>query len=95
MIPWDYPYDSLGQPIRDVSGWYSNTSSNIFHSNKYNQYGGSGAGAGADIRLDVRIFDWLNFSTLNSLGMGYGKYEEVESPYTVEALLQMVQFVII
>jgi len=84
MIPWDYPYDSLGQPIRDVSSWYSNTSSNIFHSSKYNKYGGSGAGAGADVRLDIRIFDWLSFSSLNSVGMGYGKYEEVESPFTVE-----------
>jgi TonB-linked SusC/RagA family outer membrane protein len=84
MIPWDYPYDSLGQPIRDVSSWYSNTSTNIFHSNKYNKYGGSGAGAGADVQVDIRIFDWLNFNSLNSFGMGYGKYEEVESPYTVE-----------
>jgi len=84
MIPWDNPFDSLGQPIRDVSSWYSNTSTNIFHSSKYNTYGGSGAGAGADIRLDIRILDWLSFSTLNSIGTGYGKYEEVESPYTVE-----------
>jgi len=84
MIPWDYPYDSLGQPIRNVSSWFSNTSTNIFHSSKYNKYGGSGTGAGADIRLDVKLFDWLSFSSLNSVGMGYGKYEEVESPLTIE-----------
>jgi TonB-linked SusC/RagA family outer membrane protein len=84
MIPWDYPYDSLGNPIRNVSNWFSNTSSNIFHSSKYNSYGGSGAGAGTDIELDIRIFDWLNFSSLNSVGIGYGKYEEVESPLTAE-----------
>lgn len=84
MIPWDNPYDSSGLPVRDVSSWYSNTPSNIFHSNKYNSYGGSGTGAGADVRLDIRLFDWLSFSSLNSVGMGYGKYEEVQSPLTVE-----------
>ncbi len=84
MIPWDNPYDSLGNPIRNVSEWYSNTSSNIFHSSKYNSYGGSGAGAGTDVQLDIKIFDWLSFSTLNSVGMGYGKYEEIESPLTAE-----------
>ena len=84
MIPWDYPYDSTGTLIRDVSSWYSNTNTNIFHSSKYNTYGGSGTGAGADVRLDVRIFDWLSFSSLNSVGMGYGKYEEVQSPLTID-----------
>ncbi len=84
MMPWDNPYDEDGNPIRDVSGWYSNTSSNIFHSSKYNSYGGSGAGAGTDAQLDVKIFDWLSFSSLNSVGIGYGKYEEIESPLTAE-----------
>jgi TonB-linked SusC/RagA family outer membrane protein len=84
MIPWDNPFDSLGNPIRNVSSWYSNTSSNIFHSSQYNSYGGSGAGAGADAQLDIKIFDWLSLSSLNSVGMGYGKYEEVESPLTAE-----------
>ncbi len=85
MIPWDNPYDENGELIRNVNNvWYSNVPSNIFHSAQYNRYGGTGSGASADISLDIKIFDWLTFSSLNSAGMGYGKYEEIESPLTVE-----------
>lgn len=84
MIPWDNPYDSLGNPVRNVSGWFSNTSSNIFHSSQYNSYGGSGAGAGTDMELSIRIFDWLSFSSMNSVGFGSGKWESIESPLTAE-----------
>lgn len=85
MMPWDNPYDESGELIRNVNTvWYSNVPSNIFHSSVYNRYGGMGSGASADFTLDIRIFDWLTFSSLNSVGMGYGKYEEVESPLTVE-----------
>lgn len=84
MIPWDNPYDENGDPVFNVSNWYSNTPNNMFHSSIYNRYGGNGSSFEGNMWVEYRIFDWLKVTSWNSAGAGFSKYEEIESPKTVE-----------
>jgi len=84
MIPWDNPFEKDGTPVGNISEWYSNVPSNIFHSSQFNEYGGKGSGFQGNLWVDFRILDWLKFSSQNSAGAGFGKYSEVESALSLE-----------
>jgi TonB-linked SusC/RagA family outer membrane protein len=86
MMPWDAPRNEEGELIKDVkdADWLSNTNNNIFHSNKYNDFGGQSSGGAADFTFDVRLTDWLKFESRNSLSASYYKSYTLHSPKTFE-----------
>lgn len=83
---WDQPTDANGELIYDVqeAGWLSNLISNPYHSEQYNREASYGLDGSANLRLGIKITDWLKIDSWTNASFGYGKYESIYSPKSFE-----------
>lgn len=88
-LPWDVPYDLNGNPkLIDATTpeWYSRDKRNFIHSSTYNYDGGQGLAVNGDISLNIRMTDWLSFSSNNRLAIGTGWYQSLIDPRVREGI---------
>ncbi len=76
-MPWDNPYDSLGNPLY-VDGsspfkWWSRDKVNPIHTVKHSDYPYKGLNANYDLVLNWNITPWLTFASSNRVGAGTSK----------------------
>ena len=88
-LPWDVPYDSEGNPLyvdATTANWYSRDKRNYIHSSHYNYDGGKGLAVNGDVSLQVKLTDWLSFSSSNRLAIGTGWYTSLTDPRVREGI---------
>ncbi|MEA1876185.1 MAG: SusC/RagA family TonB-linked outer membrane protein [Bacteroidota bacterium] len=88
-LPWDNPYDAEGNPRfidATSSDWYSRDKRNYIHSNTYNSDTGKGLAINGDVVLNIRMTDWLSFSSSNRLAIGTGWFQSLVDPRVREGL---------
>lgn len=83
-MPWDNPYDSTGQPIY-VDGnspfrWWSRDKTNPMHTIRNSNHTYKSFSANYDLNLEVKITDWLSFSSTNRAAVNYNKGTDYYSP---------------
>jgi len=82
-LPWDNPFDANGEPVfvdGHTKDWWSRDDINPMHSIDNSEYSSKGTGFDYDFVLDVKIFDWLSFSSSNRLSYGSDKSHSFVSP---------------
>jgi len=89
-VPWDKPFNADGssryidgtnaKKLSDGTGWWSRDPINPFHTIDNSDHIYKGAGADYDLSLDIRIFDWLSFSSSNRIGFSTTKGHNYVSP---------------
>lgn len=87
-LPWDSAYDAAGNPKyidQNSTGWYSRDKINPIHSIQNSDYAYGGASAGLQLGLNIKILEWLTFTS--SAGLSYWNslatntvYPEVAGP---------------
>ncbi len=88
-LPWDVPYDEEGNPRfvdATTNNWYSRDKRNYIHSSSYNYDGGKGLAINGDITLNIKLTNWLSFSTSNRLAIGTGWYKSLIDPRVREGI---------
>ena len=88
-LPWDVPYDEEGNPRfvdATTNNWYSRDKRNYIHSSSYNYDGGKGLAINGDIALNIKLTNWLSFSTSNRLAIGTGWYKSLIDPRVREGI---------
>ncbi|MDY3266590.1 MAG: TonB-dependent receptor [Phocaeicola sp.] len=68
MLPWDSPYDENGELVPDrYSGWVNSTQNNYLHDIEYgNRTKARTYEFSGNLDFDVKITDWLKFTSVNS-----------------------------
>lgn len=83
-LPWDNPFDSSGKPIYvDQSSpfkWWSRDKINPLHTAENSDHGYKGFDVNYDLNLDLRITDWLRFSSTNRVAASYNTSSNYYSP---------------
>jgi len=82
-LPWDNPFDANGKPVfvdGHTKGWWSRDDINPLHSIDNSEYSSKGVGFDYDFVLDVKILEWLSFSSSNRLSYGSDKSHNFVSP---------------
>ncbi|MGB9747678.1 MAG: SusC/RagA family TonB-linked outer membrane protein [Bacteroidales bacterium] len=81
--PWDSAYDASGK-VRYVdqstSGWYSRDKINPIHSIQNSDYGYQSAAMNLNLGLNIKITDWLTFSSTAGLSYWNGLSTSVINP---------------
>jgi TonB-linked SusC/RagA family outer membrane protein len=82
-VPWDNPFNADGsaryidgkiaKKLPDGSGWWSRDPINPFHSVENSDHSYKGVSSDYDMVLDVKILDWLTFSSSNRIGFSTSK----------------------
>ncbi len=88
-LPWDNPYDADGNPRfidATSSDWYSRDKRNYVHSSSYNSDEGKGLAVNGDVVLNIRMTDWLSFSSSNRLAIGTGWFQSLVDPRVKEGI---------
>ncbi len=82
-VPWDNPYNEDGTP-KYVDGknkkWWSRDHINPIHSIDNSDYNYKGVGIDYDMVFNLKILDWLSFSSSNRLSFGTDKGHRFVSP---------------
>ncbi|MFZ4261849.1 SusC/RagA family TonB-linked outer membrane protein [Sphingobacterium sp. HJSM2_6] len=66
-LPWDSPYDENGQLVpHRASSWVNNASTNYLYDLQWNKYGNTNYELMGNLDFDVKITDWLTFSSVNN-----------------------------
>ncbi len=81
MLPWDNPYNDDGS-IRKItgnesSGWYSRDKFNPLYDRQFNYNKSRSAQYMSDLRLELKLTDWLTFSSGNRLHTLNSRYENI------------------
>ena len=76
-LPWDNPYDSLGNPLY-VDGnspfkWWSRDKINPVHTIANSDHPYKGFNVNYDVNLNVGITSWLSFASTNRVSADYSK----------------------
>jgi len=76
-LPWDNPYDSLGNPLY-VDGnspfkWWSRDKINPIHTIANSDHPYKGFDVNYDVNLNVGITSWLTFASTNRVSASYNK----------------------
>ncbi|GAA3923535.1 TonB-dependent receptor [Chitinophaga oryziterrae] len=83
-LPWDNPYDSKGQPVyvdgNSTFKWWSRDKTNPIHTIKNSSHPYKSFDVNYDLGLNVKITDWLSFSSNNRVAANYNKSKEYYSP---------------
>lgn len=84
MFPWDSPYDENGNLVPDrYSGWVDNSDSNYLNDLSYgNHTDYKTYEFNGNFDFDIRITDWLTFSSINNyrwIGYYYNSYTDPRS----------------
>lgn len=84
MFPWDSPYDENGNLVPDrYSGWVDNSDSNYLNDLSYgNHTDYKTYEFNGNFDFDIRITDWLTFSSVNNfrwIGYYYNSYTDPRS----------------
>jgi len=68
-MPWDSPYEADGitpyNPVKAGSTWLGNGKSNYIYDREHYSDITKKMGLSSDLKLDVKITDWMSFSTSN------------------------------
>lgn len=71
MLPWDNPYNADGSIKKitgnESSGWYSRDKFNPLYDRQFNYNKSRSAQYMSDLRLELKLTDWLTFSSGNRL----------------------------
>lgn len=83
-MPWDNPYDSMGQPLY-VDGnaafkWWSRDKVNPIHTINNSEHPYKNFDVNYDMGLNIGITNWLSFVSTNRLSLGYNKNKTWYSP---------------
>lgn len=83
-MPWDNPYDSTGKS-KYVDGnsnfkWWSRDKINPLNTIDNSNHPYKGADANYDVNLNIRITNWLSFSSTNRIAAAYNKTTNYYSP---------------
>ncbi|MCE4565859.1 SusC/RagA family TonB-linked outer membrane protein [Maribellus sp. CM-23] len=82
MLPWDNPYNEDGS-IKKVTGndespvWYSRDKINPLYDRQFNYNKSRSAQYMSDFRLELKLTDWLTFSSGNRLHTINNRYENI------------------
>lgn len=68
MLPWDSPYDAEGKLVpHRYSGWVNSQASNYLYDLQWNHSGGNHYEAMINLDFDVKLNQWLTFSSVNNV----------------------------
>ncbi|MGO4291170.1 SusC/RagA family TonB-linked outer membrane protein [Chitinophaga sp. RAB17] len=82
-LPWDNPYDSLGSPRyvdARTPGWWSRDKINPLHTLANSDHSTKDFNINYDFIGNVKITDWLTFTSSNRVGVGTNKSHSFFSP---------------
>jgi len=94
-MPWDEPYLPDGSILdpRVDSGkkyllengkvWYGRDENNYLYDLQYNYGTSRGNNLRANIGMDYKINDWLTFSSMNNIALGFGQNEYYTDPRSI------------
>lgn len=82
MLPWDNPYDDDGSvklitSEKSSPEWYSRYQLNPFYNQQYNYTQSLNHQYMSDIKLELELTDWLNFSSANRFHSTISRYESI------------------
>ncbi|QGY43499.1 SusC/RagA family TonB-linked outer membrane protein [Maribellus comscasis] len=83
-MPFDRPYDDNGDPIDPYDpnvNWYGNSKSNYFYNREHYTDNTKRLNMSSDVQLDVKIADWVTFSTSNRVGVNGTDHTQVFDKY--------------
>ncbi len=83
-MPFDRPYDDNGDPIDPYDpniNWYGNSKSNYFYNREHYEDHTKRLNMSSDIQLDVKIADWVTFSTSNRVGVNGTDHTQIFDKY--------------
>ncbi|MBB2150069.1 SusC/RagA family TonB-linked outer membrane protein [Pedobacter gandavensis] len=83
-MPWDNPYNADGSPkyVDANSQWYGRDKSNFLYVSQYNRDNSRGQNLSADVKLEYKVTDWLNFATSNRYTVTNSRAERLIDPRT-------------
>lgn len=79
-MPFDRPFDDNGNPINPYDpniNWYGNSKSNYFYNREHYTDLTKRLNMSFDVQLDVKIADWVTFSTTNRIGFNSNDRSQV------------------
>lgn len=83
-MPWDNPYDANGNPVyvdgNTTAKWWSRDKTNPIHTIQNSNHPYKNFSANYDLNLNLRITDWLSFSSNNRGAINYNKATDYYSP---------------
>ncbi len=83
-LPWDNPYDSLGNPVyvdgNSTFKWWSRDKVNPVHTIANSDHPYKGFDVNYDMNLNVGITRWLTFASTNRISADYSKNTSYYSP---------------
>lgn len=79
-VPWDPVYEADGMtPYNPYKSgyWYSNNKANYFYDSKHYTDRTKELNTNTDLQLEVRITDWMSFSTTNRFGISGSDWKQL------------------
>ncbi len=84
MLPWDSPYDADGNLVPNrYSGWVNSQANNYLNDLQWNYGKGDHYEFMGNFDFDVRLTDWLTFSSVNNLKYTHNAEQGYEDPRSV------------
>lgn len=81
MLPWDNPYDKDGSPMPHYSGdWVNSNKTNYLYDLQWNYSKSKTYEFMGNLDFDVKITDWLTFSSVNNYKWQGGRSQDYEDP---------------
>lgn len=80
-LPWDSPYDEEGNPVpHRYSGWVNSASTNYLYDLQWNHSSSKNYEFMANMDFDIKLTDWLTFSSVNSFRYSHYKSNGYTDP---------------
>jgi TonB-linked SusC/RagA family outer membrane protein len=104
LMPWDHPYLPDGTPLHPkvqshkdylVSAnkiWIGRDESNYLYDLQYNWGKSRGNRLRTNIGFDLKINDWITFSSMNNISMNFGNSEYYTDPRSMGGLAESGNF---
>ncbi|MGH2644935.1 MAG: SusC/RagA family TonB-linked outer membrane protein, partial [Chitinophagaceae bacterium] len=85
-LPWDNPFDSTGKPIYVDQGvpftWWSRDKINPMNTTENSNHLFKGFDANYDLDLNIKITDWLRYTSTNRVSASFNNSSDYYSPKT-------------
>lgn len=82
-LPWDSPFDEEGNLVPNrYTGWVNSSNSNYLYDLQWNKSNSINYEFMGNLDFDIRITDWLSFSSVNNykyIGYNYSEYTDPRS----------------
>ena len=82
-LPWDSPFDEEGNLVPNrYTGWVNSSNSNYLYDLQWNKSNSTNYEFMGNLDFDIRITDWLSFSSVNNykyIGYNYSEYTDPRS----------------